>query len=588
MDKRRIIIIISCILITLAAAYSIYRIKLNNERYITYETFLDDIENGKVFRVFLSDSHRIRVSYKDGNTFITDNPRKDSFKEELLIQGVMVDEVDSRLQLTRSLGSLAILAIFLYIILFRMKSFKYQMQKDSNKFSNVNANQVNRIDITFEDIAGNEEAKESVKELIDFIKNPDKYAKYGARLPRGVIFYGPPGTGKTLMAKAVAGEASVPFYAMSGSDFVQLYVGVGASRIRDLFRRAREKGKCVIFIDEIDALGKKRDKNIEGGGNDERDQTLNALLAEMSGFGANDGIVVIAATNRLDVLDEALLRPGRFDRHIEIGLPDIKGRYEILKLHSSNKPIADNIDLYEIAEQTVYFSGAKLENMMNEAAIFAAKRDNGVIEKEDIDRAFYTVIAGAEKKDRSSISQGDIEITAYHEGGHALITKLIAPDNRVTKVTIIPSTKGAGGFSMNISPERMYYKKRDMENNIKIALAGRAAEEIVFGHENITTGAYNDLEKATEIILNMIKRFGMDSDIGLLNYDVLRQNGIGGEYDAITDQCKKKLDIAYTKTKKILSDNRRILDGIAKALIDRETLDEDELNAIIQEYLLCA
>ncbi len=588
MDKRRIIIIISCILITLAAAYSIYRIKLNNERYITYETFLDDIENGKVFRVFLSDSHRIRVSYKDGNTFITDNPRKDSFKEELLIQGVMVDEVDSRLQLTRSLGSLAILAIFLYIILFRMKSFKYQMQKDSNKFSNVNANQVNRIDITFEDIAGNEEAKESVKELIDFIKNPDKYAKYGARLPRGVIFYGPPGTGKTLMAKAVAGEASVPFYAMSGSDFVQLYVGVGASRIRDLFRRAREKGKCVIFIDEIDALGKKRDKNIEGGGNDERDQTLNALLAEMSGFGANDGIVVIAATNRLDVLDEALLRPGRFDRHIEIGLPDIKGRYEILKLHSSNKPIADNIDLYEIAEQTVYFSGAKLENMMNEAAIFAAKRDNRVIEKEDIDRAFYTVIAGAEKKDRSSISQGDIEITAYHEGGHALITKLIAPDNRVTKVTIIPSTKGAGGFSMNISPERMYYKKRDMENNIKIALAGRAAEEIVFGHENITTGAYNDLEKATEIILNMIKRFGMDSDIGLLNYDVLRQNGIGGEYDAITDQCKKKLDIAYTKTKKILSDNRRILDGIAKALIDRETLDEDELNAIIQEYLLCA
>ena len=340
----------------------------------------------------------------------------------------------------------------------------------------------------------------------------------------------------------------MPFYAMSGSDFVQLYVGVGASRIRDLFRRAREKGKCVIFIDEIDALGKKRDKNIEGGGNDERDQTLNALLAEMSGFGANDGIVVIAATNRLDVLDEALLRPGRFDRHIEIGLPDIKGRYEILKLHSSNKPIADNIDLYEIAEQTVYFSGAKLENMMNETAIFAAKRDNGVIEKEDIDRAFYTVIAGAEKKDRSSISQGDIEITAYHEGGHALITKLIAPDNRVTKVTIIPSTKGAGGFSMNISPERMYYKKRDMENNIKIALAGRAAEEIVFGHENITTGAYNDLEKATEIILNMIKRFGMDSDIGLLNYDVLRQNGIGGEYDAITDQCKKKLDIAYTKT----------------------------------------
>lgn len=459
-EKKRVFVVLCCILVTLAVVYGVYRVNLDNDSYVAYDVFLRDVEEGKVAKVFLSDSHRIEVSYRDGSRFMTDNPRKDSFKEDLLMQGIMVEEMDDRLQLAKGLGTLILMGIFIYITLFRMKSASFQMQKGSKKFSGIDTNQVDGIDLVFDDIAGNEEAKESVKELVDFINNPKKYARYGARLPRGVIFYGPPGTGKTLMAKAVAGEAGVPFYALSGSDFVQLYVGVGASRIRDLFKKAREKGKCVIFIDEIDALGKKRDSNTEGGGNDERDQTLNALLSEMSGFNSNDGIVVIAATNRLDILDEALLRPGRFDRHIEIGLPDINARYEILKLHSLNKPIADDIDLYDLAEQTVYFSGAKLENMMNEAAIRAARRDSGVIENNDIEKAFYTVIAGAEKKDRSAINQRDREITAYHEGGHALMTKLVAPENRVTKVTIIPSTKGVGGFSMNISPDSMYSKKR--------------------------------------------------------------------------------------------------------------------------------
>ena len=266
MSKKKIVFVVICVLIALAAVYYIYHTSSNGENYIAYEQFLKDIEDNRVFKVFLSDSYRIKILYRDGKTFFTDNPRKDSFKEELLLQGIMVDEVDNRLQLAKSLGSLVVLVIFLYIILFRVKSLIYQMQKGTKKFSNIDGNRVDGIDLLFDDIAGNEEAKESVKELVDFINNPDKYVKYGARLPRGVIFYGPPGTGKTLMAKAVAGEAGVPFFAMSGSDFVQLYVGVGASRIRELFKKAREKGKCVIFIDEIDALGKKRDSTMDGGG----------------------------------------------------------------------------------------------------------------------------------------------------------------------------------------------------------------------------------------------------------------------------------------------------------------------------------
>lgn len=586
--KKRVFVVFCCVLIALAVVYGVYHAKLDGDSYIAYDIFLKDIEEGKIEKIYLTDSDKIKISYGDGSTFVTDNPRKDSFKEELLLKGVMVEEIDDRLQLARGIGVLAIIGIILYIILFGKKSAKLQMQKGANKFSSVDQNPVDGIDIVFDDIAGNEEAKESVRDLVDFINNPKKYTRYGARLPRGVIFYGPPGTGKTLMAKAVAGEAGVPFYALSGSDFVQLYVGVGASRIRDLFKKAREKGKCVIFIDEIDALGKKRDGGMDGGGNDERDQTLNALLSEMSGFNKNDGIVVIAATNRLDILDDALLRPGRFDRHIEIGLPDINARHEILRLHSLNKPISKDVDLYNLAEQTVYFSGAKLENMMNEAAICAAKRNNGTIENRDIEEALYTVIAGAEKKDRSTISQRDRKVTAYHEGGHALVTRLVAPENRVTKVTIIPSTKGVGGFSMNVSPDSMYFRKKDMENNIKIALAGRAAEEIVFGHDNITTGAANDIEKATQVILNMLKTFGMDSKVGLLNYDVLHQNGISGAHDHIVDQCKRSLQYMYEEVRKLLEKNRRVLDEIASALLQRETIYESELDSIIDEYKICA
>ncbi len=580
MDKRKLVWILAIIALMVIAYFGYLHFQPTPHK-ISYNEFLNAVEQGKVEKIYLNNNDTMRGLYTDGREFITDNPRKEGFKEELLKKDIIVDEMLKQVQ-TRDIGSFVItLAIFGALLYFFSKKTIQQTQSGMGKMSSISVSSEENAKITFADVAGIDEAKENIMDIIDFINNPKKYVEYGARLPRGVILYGPPGTGKTLLAKAVAGEAGAPFYPVSGSDFVQIYVGVGAGRIRDLFKKARQSEKCVIFIDEIDALGKKRDGGLEGGSNDERDQTLNALLAEMSGFNGNEGIVVIAATNRLDILDPALLRPGRFDRHIEVGLPDVNGRFEILKLHSRGKPISKEVDLYKVAQQTVYFSGAKLESLMNEAAILAAKRNSGYIETVDIDKAFYIVIAGLEKKDRSAIQDIDRQITAFHEAGHALITKLMVPENKVSRVTIIPSTKGAGGFSMNIPPDRMYYKKKDMENNIRIALAGRAAEEIIFGEDNITTGASNDLEKATEIILSMVKRFGMRQNSGLLNYDVLHANGICQGTEDILLECKESLESFYGQVKGKLSTYKNVLHAIAETLLEKETLDEEQLEQII-------
>lgn len=550
---------------------------------MTYNQFLEAAEEGRIKQVFYTDGDLLRGETQDGTVFVTDNPRRDGFKEMLLLKDIAVDELQQHAQIEKIGGFILTVSLFGGLLFFLSKNNARQTQGGFGKLALKSVQNEETVSVTFRDVAGNEEAKESIREMVDFIRCPEKYARYGARLPRGILFYGSPGTGKTLMARAVAGEAGVPFYAVSGSDFVQVYVGVGAGRIRDLFKKARESGKCVIFIDEIDALGKKRDGGLEGGGNDERDQTLNALLAEMSGFHDIEGIVVIAATNRMDTLDEALLRPGRFDRHIEIGLPDVKGRLQILRLHCANKPMDGDVDLMQVARQTVYFSGAKLESLMNEAAIIAARRNSGSIRKQDIDQAFYTVIAGAEKKDRSGIKDKDRQITAYHEAGHALITKLAAPENTVSRITIIPSTRGAGGFSMNIPPDRMYHKKKDMENSIRIALAGRAAEEIIFGADQVTTGASNDLQKATEILLNMVRRYGMNQRSGLLNYDVLYNNGFRQIQDALLDECKDQMEWMYTEVKRLLEHNRPILEAIAEELLQKENLDEAELEAVIKQ-----
>lgn len=583
--RKKLTILVGVLSVILLSLYGFIYTNKPRPNRITYNEFLRALDEQKVEKVYINDQDTISGVFKDKAEFITDNPRTENFKEFLLKKDVIVEEAGQKDRMVQAGSSLLLLTVLVGSLYLFTRKAVGQAQSNMSKVGSMAIKPEEDVRVTFNDVAGNEEALESMKEVIDFIKNPEKYARYGARLPRGVILYGPPGTGKTLLAKAVAGEAGVPFYAVSGSDFVQIYVGVGASRIRHLFKKAREAKKCVIFIDEIDALGKKRDGGIDGGGNDERDQTLNALLSEMSGFQDNEGIVVIAATNRLDTLDEALLRPGRFDRHIEIGLPDINARKKILKLHSKNKPLAESVDIEELAYQTVYFSGAKLESLMNEAAIFAARRNSGRIEMQDIEKAFYTVVAGFEKKDRSSISEEDRKITAFHEAGHALITRLLVPENRVTKVTIIPSTKGAGGFSMSIPPDRMYYKKKDMENSIRIMLAGRGAEEVIFGQDNITTGAANDLERATEIILNMVRRFGMKSSSGLLNYDVLYRNGMQQLQSDILEECKMTLATLYEEVKDILIKNKNLLSAIAQSLLEKETLNEKDLDKIIASHI---
>ncbi|MCL2415503.1 MAG: AAA family ATPase, partial [Defluviitaleaceae bacterium] len=479
--------------------------------FMPYADFASLAEVGHVEKVIVSDGALFRFTLRETDKiFETNNPRNPALIENLLLLGIAVSEEVGQesqtgviIQNIFSLGTIA-LVMFVAFRVIGKSSGKNAMALD------VVAADMDCRNTGFDAVAGNDEAKESVMDVIDFIKNPAKYAQYGARMPRGLIFYGPPGTGKTLMAKAIAAEAEVPFFATSGSDFVQMYVGVGAKRVRELFSKARENGRAVVFIDEIDAIGKSRGGGADRG-NDERDQTLNALLTEMSGFENSEGIIVIAATNRLDTLDEALLRPGRFDRQIEINLPDFEGRKSILRVHSKNKPIAEDVDIADLARQTVYFSGAMLENLLNEAAIFAAKASTDKIGKDEIDAAYYTIVAGAQKKDRSQLREKDRQITAYHEAGHALAIKTLLPENIISKITIIPGTKGAAGFCANIPPDKMYYTKTELESQIIGLLAGRAAEEIIFGEDNITTGASNDISRAQSIAKDFVATYGMGS-----------------------------------------------------------------------------
>ncbi|WP_243136949.1 ATP-dependent metallopeptidase FtsH/Yme1/Tma family protein [Alkaliphilus serpentinus] len=546
---------------------------------LSYNDFLMNIEGSNIKKVYLSDGANIEGILANGQAFITDNPRKEDLKEVLLKHSIEVEEVNQEFSAPQLISFVVFITVLSILAIYLSKKNTNQASKEYDKMSSVDYSTKREKQIAFSSVAGNQEAKESLLELVDFLKHPDKYRRYGARMPRGVILYGPPGTGKTLMAKALASEAGVDFMAVSGSDFVQIYVGVGAARIRSLFKKASEKKKCVIFIDEIDALGKKRDRGM--GGSDESDRTLNALLTEMSGFKDNDGIIVLAATNRLDTLDDALLRPGRFDRQIEVGLPDLQARREILELYTQNRPVSTTVDIGQLAQQTVYFSGAKLENLMNEAAIYAARENTQSIMQNHIDKAFYKVIAGEEKKDRGQISIQERKITAYHEAGHTVATKLLCPLNKVTKVTIIPSTNGAGGFSMNIPPDRMFHTKKDMLDNIKIALAGRAVEELIFGKDNITTGASNDIQKATETLVVMMKRFGMSEKLGMLNYDILM--GQQGADQGFVKECNETMDQLYRETREMLKKNMHLVEGITIGLLERETLNEGDIDQIIQE-----
>ena len=575
-NKKLKLGLLMAISIILLSTVLFYMQKNNEVEDMPYTLFLNHLEKGLVEEVELSNSGKIKIKLTNNKVATTDNPRTDRFKEELLMYDVKVIEKTNGVN--QAIPMLILVSAMGLMIFYLNKNMSKQAEKEMTKMSQIDA-ELSKKRITFKDVAGNEEAKESLMDMVDFIKNPEIYNNFGARLPRGVLLYGAPGTGKTLMAKAMAGEAEVPFYAVSGSDFVQVYAGLGASRIRELFKKAKEAGKSVIFIDEIDSLGKKRKSGDNPSGSEEGDRTLNALLTEMSGFKDNEGIIVVAATNRIDILDEALLRPGRFDRQVEVSLPDVNGRYEILKLHSRNKPVAKNVDLKKVALETIYFSGAKLENLMNESAIIAVKEKSKEITMNHINKAYYSVLVGDEKKDRSAISHVDREITAYHEAGHALVAKLVAKDNRVTKVSIIPSTKGMGGFSLNIPPDKMYQTKKDILRNVMISLGGRVAEEIIYGKENITTGASSDLEKATDMTLSMIGVFGMDEEVGLLNYNVLSGRDINN--GVLIKRAKDILNTLYEDTINLLNTNIDILHSLAGKLIDKEVLYEDEINNIV-------
>ena len=447
--------------------------------------------------------------------------------------------------------------------------------------------------VNFTNVAGLEEEKEELEEVVDFLKNPQKYTSVGARIPKGMLLVGPPGTGKTLLAKAVAGEAGVPFFSISGSDFVEMFVGVGASRVRDLFEEAKKNAPCIVFIDEIDAVARRRGTGM-GGGHDEREQTLNQLLVEMDGFGVNEGIIVMAATNRVDILDPAILRPGRFDRKVAVGRPDVKGREEILKVHSKEKPLSEGVDLRRVAQTTAGFTGADLENLMNEAAIISARDNRRFIRQADIDKAFVKVGIGAEKKSRV-ISEKDKKITAYHEAGHAILFHVLPDVGPVHTVSIIPTGVGAAGYTMPL-PEKdeMFNTKGKMLQNIMVDLGGRIAEEIIF--KDVTTGASQDIKQASKLARAMVTQYGMSDRVGMIQYgsdedevfigrDLAHTKSYGNEIaDVIDEEVKRIVDECYTKAKNIILEHEDVLHSCAALLIEKEKIGQEEFEALFKNH----
>lgn len=469
---------------------------------------------------------------------------------------------------------LGVIGVLIFVaFIFRNKK---SAQKEINNLNEIEYNSSSSM--KFDDVAGNYEAKESLLEIVDFIKNPEKYSKFNARMPKGVLLYGSPGTGKTLMAKALAGEAGVPFYAVSGSDFVQVYAGLGAGRIRNLFKKAKRSGKSVIFIDEIDAIGKKR-MNGNMRGSDEGERTLNSLLTEMSGFAEDSGIVVVAATNRIDTLDSALLRPGRFDRQIEIMLPDRNARKDIIQLYLSKKNAKDNINLDNIADLTVYFSGAMIENLINEAALLAIREASEEINEEHINKAYLEVLAGTEKKNLAENSKQK-EVTSYHEAGHAFVSKYLMPDNKVIRVSVIPTSKGAGGYTLSTPNQAEVVTKKRIKNQLAVLMAGRVAEEIFFGRDNITIGAQNDIEKATALAVDYVAKYGMDDNSAFVNLGVLAEK-LNIPLASVEKSVKNLAFEIYDEVVQIIENNKDKVQKIANLLIEKEVIHEEDLELII-------
>lgn len=569
-----------------------------SEKEIIFSEFLIKLQNNQVEEAQIKDSS-ITGKLKDGTQFKTYYINYPDLVKELSTQGVKFsvkppEQTPWYVNFLISWGPIIFL-IFLWIM------FMKQMQAGSSRamsFGKARARMVSNksIKVTFADVAGIEEVKEEVKEVVDFLTNPQKYTKIGAKIPKGILLVGPPGTGKTLLAKAIAGEAGVPFFSISGSDFVEMFVGVGASRVRDLFEQAKKNAPCIIFIDEIDAVGRQRGAGL-GGGHDEREQTLNQLLVEMDGFESNEGIIVLAATNRPDVLDPALLRPGRFDRQIVVPLPDVKGRLEILKVHTKKVPLGDDVDLEKIARGTPGFSGADLSNLVNEAALLAARRNSEKVHMNDFESAKDKVLMGVERKSMV-LSEEERKITAYHEAGHALVAKLTPSTDPIHKVSIIPRGRALGVTQQLPLDDRYTYSKDYLYGTLKVLLGGRVAEEIAL--QTMTTGAGNDLERATELARKMVTEWGMSERMGPLTFGKREEHVFLGREIAkhrdysdktaeeIDEETKRIVTEAYHQTKDLLEKNRNLLDAIAKALLERETLEANEIDQIILEAKVAA
>lgn len=569
-----------------------------------YSNFLRDLKAGNVEKVIITQNEKVptgslKITLEDSNqtktVYIGDINEAVNVMIEAEFDNYKITDVkgDSILITVILPLGISIITIIIIFVLFSGQSAGGSGGKMMN-FGKSRAKLMadNGRKMTFKDVAGLSEEKDELEEIVDFLKNPKKYIEVGARIPKGVILEGPPGTGKTLLAKAIAGEAEVPFFTISGSDFVEMFVGVGASRVRDLFEEAKKNAPSIIFIDEIDAVARRRGTGM-GGGHDEREQTLNQMLVEMDGFGANEGIIVMAATNRVDILDPAILRPGRFDRRIHVSRPDMKGRREILDVHAKNKPLGDDVDLDNVAQTTAGFTGADLENLLNEAAIYAAKKDRKYIMQEDINRSFVKVGIGTEKKSRV-ISDKEKKITAYHEAGHAILFHVLPDVGPVHTVSIIPTGNGAAGYTMPL-PEKdeMFNTKGKILQSIMVSLGGRIAEEMIF--DDVTTGASQDIKQATSYAKSMITKFGMSDNLGLICYgdddeevfigrDLAHARGYADSTAAkIDEEVKKVVDECYAKAKDIINKNIDILHSCAKLLIEKEKITQAEFEALFEE-----
>ncbi|WP_347989442.1 ATP-dependent zinc metalloprotease FtsH [Methylomonas sp. AM2-LC] len=559
---------------------------------VNYSDFIADVRSHAVSEVVI-DGNNVDGRRQSGEHFTTYNPNDPRMIDELLEYGVKikVERPQEPSFLMQVLINWAPMLLLIGVTVYFMRKQTMMGAGGQNSFGKSRAKLMaeDQVKVRFKDVAGVEEAKQDVVEMVDFLKDPGKYEVLGGKIPRGVLMVGPPGTGKTLLARAIAGEAGVPFFSISGSDFVEMFVGVGASRVRDMFEQAKKRAPCIIFIDEIDAVGRQRGASGMGGGNDEREQTLNQLLVEMDGFSGNEGIIVIAATNRADVLDKALLRPGRFDRQVQVGLPDIKGREQILKVHGDKVPLADDVNINDLARGTPGFSGAELANLINEGALFAARKNQRVVTMHDLDKARDKMIMGAEKR-TMVMSREDLLMTAYHEAGHAIVGRNVPEHDPVYKVSIMPRG-GALGITMFL-PERDQYSanKDKLEGQISSLFGGRVAEALIYGKNKVTTGASNDIMRATQLARNMVTKWGLSDRLGPMDYGDNEGGYMGPQAKPMSEQMSNMIDEEirhvidsnYQRAETILKDNIEILHNMAHALLEWETIDKYQIDLLMQ------